>query len=583
MPSPSEGQANGSTMRDQDNKADPVSTTTTAAAANKKDEPADGATAGPGLQLVVSTDAANYTGMQMKPWRRRLVMLSLCLTLFLGALDITIISTALPTVARELHIDAQQYAWVGSGYNLANTASMLVWTKVSDIFGRKPIIMAAASFFMVGSVVCARSVSSTMLIGGRVIQGLGGGGSFVLTTVIISDIFPLEERAKYYGMTGMVWGIAAAIGPILGGVFAQAAGWRWCFYINLPVDGIALVFIFFFLKVDIKKIPFVEGIRSLDWTGFVLVIGGTICFLYGLEVGASNLSPWGSAKVICLILFGFILLALFMVWEATMAKVPIIPFRVFQERNNIAAYAVACLHSFVFISFDFFLPLYFQMILEFKPIISAVTLFALIFPLSAATMSGSVIIRKTGYYKFLIVGGSAIMCLGNGLFILLGPTVNWPKVILFQIVAGLGAGGMFQSPMIALQNYLRQRDTAMAMAAYSFLRNLFTSMSIVIGTVLMQRSMKSGSFVTSGGQGGIDKDEYMNALHVMWAFYTGVTGLLLIAGFFIRQKPVTSPPGSGSDAKTSPKVGTGDDVEKAVQTDIQNKETLEAKEAASEK
>lgn len=228
MPSPPEGQANGSTMTDHDNKADPVSTTTTATAANKEDEPADGATAGPGLQLVVSTDAANYTGMQMKPWRRRLVMLSLCLTLFLGALDITIISTALPTVARELHIDAQQYAWVGSGYNLANTASMLVWTKVSDIFGRKPIIMAAASFFIVGSVVCARSVSSTMLIGGRVIQGLGGGGSFVLTTVIISDIFPLEERAKYYGLTGMVWGIAAAIGPILGGVFAQAAGWRWC-------------------------------------------------------------------------------------------------------------------------------------------------------------------------------------------------------------------------------------------------------------------------------------------------------------------------------------------------------------------
>jgi Na+/melibiose symporter-like transporter len=312
----------------------------------------------------------------------------------------------------------------------------------------------------------------------------------------------------------------------------------------LPIDGIALVVLYFFLKVEIKTIPLVEGIRTLDWVGFLLVIGGTISFLYGLEVGSSGMSPWGSAKVICLIVFGFLLLAGFMVWEANFTKYPVVPFRIFKQRTNIAAYLVACLHGFVFISFDFFLPLYFQVVLGLKPLISGVTLFALILPLAASTMGGGAVTRKTGNYKILIVGGSLLMCLGCGLFILFEPRRNWPKIILLQVVAGLGAGTMFQSPMIALQSYLRQKDTAAAMAAFSFLRTLFTSMSQVIGTVLMQRTLGSSStsLVPGGSNGAIDKNKYVEALHIMWAFYTAVAGLIIICSFFIKQRPKTEQP-----------------------------------------
>jgi MFS family permease len=171
---------------------------------------------------------ASFEPPPMRPWQRRLIVLSLCLSLFLGALDITIISTALPSIAAHLHVTSREYAWIGSGYTLATTASTPVWVKLSDIFGRKPTIMAAVTIFMVGSLVSALASSSVSLLAGRVLQGLGGGGSIVLVTVIVGDIFALADRAKYYGITGIAFAVASAIGPVLGGAFTDGIGWRWC-------------------------------------------------------------------------------------------------------------------------------------------------------------------------------------------------------------------------------------------------------------------------------------------------------------------------------------------------------------------
>lgn len=182
----------------------------------------------PPSNLDTTQTNASYVPPPLPPWRRRAIMFALCMTLLLSALDITIIATALPTIASGLHASAAQYAWVGSSYTLSSTASTVVWAKMSDIFGRKGTIMVAAATFMAGSLVAALAGSISVLIAGRTIQGLGGGGSLVLVTIVIGDLFRLEERAKYYGMTGIVYGIASAVGPILGGVFTQTIGWRWC-------------------------------------------------------------------------------------------------------------------------------------------------------------------------------------------------------------------------------------------------------------------------------------------------------------------------------------------------------------------
>ncbi|KAK1658716.1 major facilitator superfamily transporter [Colletotrichum godetiae] len=498
------------------------------------------------LEPVIT--AASHEPPEMSPIRRRAVMCALCLTLLLSALDITIIATALPTIASTLQATASEYAWVGSAYTLSSTASTPVWAKMSDIFGRKPTIMTAAATFMAGSLIAALAGNIEVLIAGRTVQGLGGGGSLVLVTIVIGDIFKLEDRAKYYGMTGIVYGIASAVGPVLGGVFTQTIGWRWCFFINLPFDGIALVVLFFTLKVETPKEPLVAGLRDLDWIGFLLIIGGTICFLYGLETGAGGIVPWRSALVICLILFGIVILALFVVWEARFAKSPVIPFRIFQQVTNIASFTLACIHSFVFISYDYFLPLYFQVVLGFQPIIAGITLFPLLIPLTVMTMLGGLYTRKTGNYIIPIFFGSALTTLGNGLFISFGLSTQWAKIVVFQMITGFGAGVLFQSPMISIQTHMKQADTAAAMSAFTFLRSLFSSMSIVIGTVLLQHNLGGGELTAEklGSEEGSDRtpgtsqSSYMSALRVMWAFFTGVSGCMLLAAIFIKPKPKKS-------------------------------------------
>ncbi|KAF5651985.1 major facilitator superfamily transporter [Fusarium sp. NRRL 25303] len=466
-----------------------------------------------GARLQPVETGASYEPPPMKTLQRRLVVLSLCLTLFLCALDTTILATALPTIGKELHVSAREYAWIGSSYTLSTTAVTPVWAKVSDIVGRKVSMMTSTGLFMAGSLICALASSSGMLIGGRTVQGLGG----------------------------IVFGVAGAIGPVLGGVFSQAVTWRWCFYINLPFEGIALIGLFFLLKVDIEKEPLVDGLRSLDWPGFAFIIGGTICFLYGLEAGSGGLAPWKSAFVICLLVFGVVILALFMVWEAKFAKNPIIPIRIFQSTTNIAAFAVANLHSFIFIACDYFLPLYFQVVLGFSPIISGVTLFPLILPMSISTGVGGLIVRKTGNYKLIILVGAALMTLGIGLFISLGQRKEWPKLVIAEVIAGLGCGVLFQNPMIALQTHVRQRDMAATMSAYTFMRGLFVSISIVVGTVFIQRTVHGGNLTAVSSdkvQGETDKHGYVSGLRVMWAFYTALCGLMLVSAVFIRPKPV---------------------------------------------
>ncbi|KAJ5510371.1 Major facilitator superfamily domain general substrate transporter [Penicillium expansum] len=462
------------------------------------------------------------------------VMTALCLALFLAALDMTIISTALPTIAAQFGASESGFSWIASSYLLANAACI---PPVGDIWGRKSIIVLANVVFLVGSLICALAHNMATIIAGRAVQGVGGGGIIILANISVSDLFSLRDRPMYYGLFGATWAVAGALGPVIGGAFTTNVTWRWCFYLNLPVGGVSLAILVLFLHIESPKTPFWAGLRCIDWTGTFLIIGGTLMFLFGLEFGGVNY-PWASPTVICLIVFGVFTWALAMFLEWKVAKFPIIPPAAVQRVT----------------------------VLQASPIMSGVYVLPLVMSLAVGSAATGVVMKKTGRFRELIIGGMSLMALGFGLFIDLKAYASWPRIIIYQLIAGVGIGPNFQAPLVAFQANIRPADMATATATFGFVRQLSTSMSVVLGTVIYQNIMgqQSAKLIASLGAetaatimasfGGSSKSlvnsltpsqrevvlgAYTHALNRMWIFYTCMACLGFVLALFIRRRELT--------------------------------------------
>lgn len=489
-----------------------------------------------------------------------LIIFGLCLALFLAALDVTIISTAIPTISAHFN-SSQGYVWVGSAYLLGNAAFVPTWGKVSDIFGRKPILLLSIAIFWIGSLLCAVSNSMGMLIAARAIQGVGGGGTIALPNICISDLFSMRSRGMYFGILGMVWALASAVGPVIGGIFTSQVSWRWCFYINLPISGVGMVILIFVLKLHNPKTPVKAGLAAIDWTGSLLIIGGTLMFLMGLEFGGVKFA-WDSAAVICLIIFGVVTIGIFIIHEAKFAKYPLTPLRLFGHRNSVVSYLLGFMHAFTFMGGSYWLPLYFQGVLRQSSLMSGVYLLPFVLSLSFISAVVGIVIKKTGNYKIPISSGFTVMVLGFGLFIDLGPRINWAKLAVYQIIAGIGVGPNFQSPLIALQNNIEPRDIGAATSFFAFLRQMGTSISVVVGGVIFNNEMSrqqgtlqrelgpelAGMLTGANAAGNVEKvaslegedgdvarGAYWKAMQTMFIVYTCFAAVGLIISLFIKQ------------------------------------------------
>ncbi|KAL2179029.1 major facilitator superfamily-domain-containing protein [Thermothelomyces heterothallicus CBS 202.75] len=416
-----------------------------------------------------------------------LLMTSLCTAVFLAALDITIVTTALPTISDHFH-STSGYTWVGSAFLLAAAVVAPSWGKFSDIWGRKTILLIVTGIFFLGSALCGAAVSLSMLLVGRVIQGIGGGGLLSLVSIVVGDLYSPRERGKYYGIVGLVWAVAFTLGPLVGGAFTRGVSWRWCFYINLPISGVAFILIVVLLKLQTPKTPFVAGIKAVDWVGTVTLVGGTLMFLLGLELGGTTY-PWNSVTVICLIVFGIVTVALFVVVERYLARYPIVPVHLYSSVSNFSIFAVNLLHGIVLTENTYFLPLYCQAVLGAEPFLSGVLLLPFAVSMSVATVGTGAYLKKTGRYLDCIYLGFALMALGVGLFHDLPSSTSWPRVILYQIISGFGIGLNFQPPLIALQNSVPPADNASATASFGLVRNVASAIGVVIGSVAFANTM----------------------------------------------------------------------------------------------
>lgn len=297
--------------------------------------------------------------------------------------------------------------------------------------------------------------------------------------------------------------------------------------------------LFFFLRLE-PVTAAVATLRSFDWIGSILVVGGTICFLYGLESGSGDEHSWDSAFTLGLMIGGIVILLLFGYYEWSIAKCPVVPLRSLVGRSTIPCLMTAFFHSFTFIAYNYFNPFYFQLVLGVSPIQSGLYLFPLVLPLSAMTLASGFFVQRTGTYRPVIWIGGALMLVGTGLFIDFGTQrVLW-KIVVYQLIAGIGAGPLFQAPMIAFQSALKPENVAAGNAALAFLKNLATSLSLVIGGVVAQSG--SGEFALSGSNGDTDTNrdtddrvEMVSGLSNMWIFYTVICGVMALTSLTIRK------------------------------------------------
>ncbi|KAK0701273.1 major facilitator superfamily domain-containing protein [Lasiosphaeris hirsuta] len=362
---------------------------------------------------------------------------ALGLALFLAALDTTIISTIVPTVAEEFQ-SGLGYTWVGSAYLLACAAWMPTWGKISDIFGRKSVLLLSVAIFLVGSLLCGLAVSMAILIAARAVQGVGAGGVFTLVYVCISDLFSVRQRGLYFGAMGMVWVLASAVGPVLGGFFADRVTWRWCFYINLPTCGLGLVVLPVVLDLHNPRTPIRDGLKAIDWVGSTATIGFSGAYMWRF------------------------------------ATHPLIPLHLLASRSNCAALATAFFHGFVLISASYWLPLYLQAVAGASPLQSGVYLLPYALSLSLTSAVGGWLMKKTGRYVPMIVGAMVITVLGFGLL----------------LIAGAGIGPNSQAPLIALQTTVEPQDMASVTSMFAFMRQMATAISIMVGGIVFSDEMQ---------------------------------------------------------------------------------------------
>ena len=399
-----------------------------------------------------------------------MILIGLMMGMFLAALDQTVVSTAIRTIADDLNGFSLQ-AWATTAFLITSTISTPLYGKLSDIYGRKPFFLFAISIFIAGSALCGLSRSMYELAAFRAIQGIGAGGLFSMALAIIGDIVPPRQRARYQGYFLAVFGTSSVLGPVLGGLFAGAnsilgiSGWRWIFYINVPIGLAALVVV-----NRVLHIPHTRRDHRIDWQGAVALIIGLVPLLIVAEQG--RIWGWSSGRSMLCYGLGIVGLVLFYLAERMCKDDALIPLRLFRGRT----FTVATMSS-VIIGMGMFgailvLPLYLQIVKGYSPTGAGLATLPLVLGIMAGSVISGQTISRTGRYKIFPIVGTGLMVVGLYLFSLIGADTPLWKTALIMPIVGLGLGGNMQPIILAIQNAVSPRELGVATSSVTFFRQM---------------------------------------------------------------------------------------------------------------
>ncbi|KAK2877266.1 hypothetical protein FQN49_001290 [Arthroderma sp. PD_2] len=425
-----------------------------------------------------------------KTWRFWAVFPALCMTTFLSALDTSILSTALPTISEDLNA-GPLYIWITNAYILASTVTLPLFGQSANIFGRRWLLILSVVWFAIGSGLAGGAKGTIMIIIGRTIQGVGGGGINSLIDIIIGDLVPMRERGKYVALMGTIWAIGTVIGPVLGGSLAEYTSWRWIFYVNLPLSAASLILLYFFLRV---ASPPNEGIRKqisrVDFVGNAILVTAVISILLSLT-WAGTLYPWSSWRIILPLVLGFIGLLGFYVHQTYFCIEPSIPLRLFPTPTSLFSLILAFVGSILIYWVGYFLPIYFQAVLGTSATKSGLYVLPITGAVAPFGILAGILISAWGKYRAFHFIGFGFMSIGISLFSILdqhSPTGYW---VGFQILFGAGSGLIYSSTLPPIQASLSESDMATATATWAFMRSFGSIWGIAIPTAIFNQMIES--------------------------------------------------------------------------------------------
>jgi EmrB/QacA subfamily drug resistance transporter len=426
----------------------------------------------------------------LQPSEVRTILVSLMLTMFLAALDQTIVATALPTIGRQFH-DVTNLSWVISAYLLASTAVAPVFGTLSDIYGRRAMIVTALSLFIVGSVLCAVAPNMATLIVARGLQGLGGGGILPIVQTVISDVVTPRERGQYQAYFSGVWVTAGIGGPILGGLFAEHLHWSMIFWINLPLGVVALAL----LLPKMAKLPVFHRRRKVDWLGGVLLMASAVAVMLVLTWGGNRFA-WASPTILAMT-GAAAALALTFVWHALRTSEPFLPLQLMG--GSVVPYAMAAggCGMGAMLGLTVHMPLYYEVVYH----LGAGDAGLALIPLAAVSVLGAAIagraMARTKHYKRVAIIGTSCSALIACVLAIATPMPLWPLLALLSVFA-VGLGTAFPVSVVSIQNAVARAQIGTATGAMNFFRALMASFTVAAFTAVLLMAL--GTDISIGGE-----------------------------------------------------------------------------------
>ncbi|MFE5173759.1 MDR family MFS transporter [Streptomyces sp. NPDC056634] len=504
---------------------------------------------------------------ERQPRSVRVVLMALMIAMLLAMLDNMIVGTAMPTIVGDLG-GLEHLSWVVTAYTLATAASTPIWGKVGDMYGRKGAFLTSIVIFLIGSGLSGMAQDMNQLIAFRAIQGLGAGGLMVGVMAIIGDLIPPRERGKYQGMMAGVMALAMIGGPLVGGAITDNWGWRWSFYINLPLGLVALAMV-----TAVLHLPKKRSKGKIDYLGAALLTVGITSIVLVTTWGGSQYA-WGSAVIMELAAIGVASLVGFL-FVQTKAAEPILPLHIFRSRNFTVMSLIGFITGFVMFGAVLFLPLYQQTVQGANATNSGLLLLPMLLSMMVVSLVAGRVTTNTGKYKVFPLVGSVLMV--AGLFLLAQMDTETTRLTsgLYMAVLGAGMGCLMQITMLVAQNSVEMKDMGVASSSTTLFRTLGSSFGVAIMGALFNNRVQDVMAERAGAMGGkvaehstqltaeglaklpdVVRDAYLHAVsagtHSAFLLGSVIAILALIAAVFVKEVPLRGAGPAAKEASSSP-------------------------------